>query len=682
MAINTSNNKVRIISTTVSGLTTNSKFSDIKSPALVVNTSEGGVFYADGTGGISLKQLAALPSHTHSGYATTAQLANYLPKTGGQLATTASTILSLNNTNSTNNEVGLRLDMKGAAKGWVGYAANTGTHLYTYAGPHKLGIKDDGTGFIDGNTIIHSGNIGSQSVASANTLKYVTVNDLTNVTQCTFFKGTFNAANMPSTAENYITGITLATDANPQYRLILGLDYHGKVFTRAEQSGVWQGWHQLARTSDIPTKVSQLTNDSGYTTATGHAHSNYYDASRSRTKNTVLAAPNGADGGATFRTLVAADLPTVPVSKGGTGATSLTSGAALIGNGTSAVTTRSIKNMTTKGPISDYSTALMTTNTLAYWNGSYSTSGSSNLTYCNRGAFGTIVTKNTGDYAKAGHTHDYVPIKYVTFTPANVAIGPADVLSKLGSGYALGKGTWNYDGNGYISKDTTGSIAIDLAGCSVIQLGGSSAYTQLYITAPASTTTNSKTNEILFYNNHGSGYAPAWTRVLTNRNYSEYCASVGHTHTGYSTTDTKNTAGSSNKKTKIFVVGAASQSSTGVTTYSDVSVYITNGKLYASNFITSSDERIKTNIKEVKNSVDSLGLRFVEFDYKDSSNHSAGHIAQEVKEVLPEFVHEDTTNEEHMLSIDYTGLHSVQIKALLDRIIKLEEEIKILKSSK
>ena len=51
MAINTSNNKVRIISTTVSGLTTNSKFSDIKSPALVVNTSEGGVFYADGTGG-------------------------------------------------------------------------------------------------------------------------------------------------------------------------------------------------------------------------------------------------------------------------------------------------------------------------------------------------------------------------------------------------------------------------------------------------------------------------------------------------------------------------------------------------------------------------------------------------------------------------------------------------------
>lgn len=130
-----------------------------------------------------------------------------------------------------------------------------------------------------------------------------------------------------------------------------------------------------------------------------------------------------------------------------------------------------------------------------------------------------------GRYEKKGHTHSYVPIKSVIFTPAETAIGPADVLSKLGSGCA-----WDYAGNGYISKDTTGSIAIDLAGCSVIQLGNESAYTQLYITAPASTTTNSKTNEILFYNNHGSSYSPAWTRVLTNRNYSEYCATKTHTH--------------------------------------------------------------------------------------------------------------------------------------------------------
>ena len=35
------------------------------------------------------------------------------------------------------------------------------------------------------------------------------------------------------------------------------------------------------------------------------------------------------------------------------------------------------------------------------------------MTYCNHGAFGTIVTKNTGDYATAGHTHtDYTSYKY------------------------------------------------------------------------------------------------------------------------------------------------------------------------------------------------------------------------------------------------------------------------------
>lgn len=43
---------------------------------------------------------------------------------------------------------------------------------------------------------------------------------------------------------------------------------------------------------------------------------------------------------------------------------------------------------------------------MTYWNGAYS-STSSNLQYCDRGRFGTIVTKNSGDYATAGHTHNY-----------------------------------------------------------------------------------------------------------------------------------------------------------------------------------------------------------------------------------------------------------------------------------
>jgi hypothetical protein len=54
---------------------------------------------------------------------------------------------------------------------------------------------------------------------------------------------------------------------------------------------------------------------------------------------------------------------------------------------------------------SDWSTTserevLVTKGWMSYWDGSYSSAGNSNLTYCNRGAFGTIVTKSTTDYSK------------------------------------------------------------------------------------------------------------------------------------------------------------------------------------------------------------------------------------------------------------------------------------------
>lgn len=54
-----------------------------------------------------------------------------------------------------------------------------------------------------------------------------------------------------------------------------------------------------------------------------------------------------------------------------------------------------------------------------------------------------------------------------------------------------------------------------------------------------------------------------------------------------SSTDTKDTAGSSNSTSKLFLIGAASQSSAGVTTYSHADVYATNGSLYSTNFTAS-----------------------------------------------------------------------------------------------
>lgn len=117
------------------------------------------------------------------------------------------------------------------------------------------------------------------------------------------------------------------------------------------------------------------------------------------------------------------------------------------------------------------------------------------------------------------HTHSYVPYGAVVFTPANTELTNSEVLSLTGA-WSMKKGTWNYAGNGYIVAGDFGNI--DLAGTSVLTFGNSSAYTQLFITAPKESGHSGKTNEMFFYNDHGSDYSPGWTRVLTDRNYESY----------------------------------------------------------------------------------------------------------------------------------------------------------------
>lgn len=92
----------------------------------------------------------------------------------------------------------------------------------------------------------------------------------------------------------------------------------------------------------------------------------------------------------------------VTVAQGGTGTVTLSSGEALIGNGTGAVQTRSITNNTTIGNLGWGSTTgnginLVTMNTIAYWNGRYGSS-SSNLQYCKLGEFGSMAVASADDY--------------------------------------------------------------------------------------------------------------------------------------------------------------------------------------------------------------------------------------------------------------------------------------------
>ena len=80
----------------------------------------------------------------------------------------------------------------------------------------------------------------------------------------------------------------------------------GASLTSLNASNLSSGTVPIAR---IPTGTTSTTVALG-----NHTHSNYYSSSTSRTANTVLAAPNGSDGTASFRKLVAADLPTSGVT--------------------------------------------------------------------------------------------------------------------------------------------------------------------------------------------------------------------------------------------------------------------------------------------------------------------------------------------------------------------------------
>lgn len=104
-----------------------------------------------------------LHSNNYSSYA--------LPLSGGTITGDNTTPFAVNTLHS--KEVGMYLKMSGSNVGWLGYTPNVGIYLYTYGNPnHKLGISDEGVGFIDSNTLIHSGNIGSQSVSHATSAEH------------------------------------------------------------------------------------------------------------------------------------------------------------------------------------------------------------------------------------------------------------------------------------------------------------------------------------------------------------------------------------------------------------------------------------------------------------------------------------------------------------------------------
>lgn len=173
------------------------------------------------------------------------------------------------------------------------------------------------------------------------------------------------------------------------------------------------------------------------------------------------------------------------------------------------------------------------------------------------------------------------------------------------------------------------------------------------------------------------GFTYNGDQILTEANWNSYIT----------TTDTKNTTGTSNSTSKLYLTGGTSQSSTGVVTYSNTSVYMQSGQLYATRmnatngFYETSDGTLK-NIKSELNIADNIDkIPTVLFSWKKDESEDinqdvpvhVGTIAQDIQKIYPDLVSEDA---EGYLTVDYARLSVVAIAAIKE----LKKEIEVLKS--
>jgi len=120
---------------------------------------------------------------------------------------------------------------------------------------------------------------------------------------------------------------------------------------------------------------------------------------------------------------------------------------------------------------------------------------------------------------------------------------------------------------------------------------------------------------------------------------------------------------------------------------SDGNAYAANGR-----WIEKSDARIKDNIRLIENPLEKMKqLRGYTWNLKWNGNPGAGFIAQEVQQVFPELVivtedmeMRDGTVVKGVLAPDNNGisagLHHEAILALMEKVERLEEEIKSIKA--
>ena len=295
---------------------------------------------------------------------------------------------------------------------------------------------------------------------------------------------------------------------------------------------------------------------------------------------------------------------------------------------------------------------------LSYWNGAYNSSGSSNLAYCNRGAFGTIVTKNINDFLSSS--------------------GNITLSGSLTIGSTLSNKLKAFEIN----------APIDQACVVISRTGSQSTTTGNFLDAAIDDIATDRILPISILKGTSTGYSNGAIVIGIDK---DTTATYPGLQVRYveKKLETKDSAGN--------VVGA-SYSTAGFADiyckdlYASGSVHGTkavfsstgtfDGKVTASGFVTSSDIRLKENIEsiDITKSIDILSrLTPVSYNYKNDKDNAVnrGLIAQQLKEIM---MSEHCNNqiysesENGTMAIDYIQLIPDIINVLKYLLYKVDKE--------
>jgi len=103
------------------------------------------------------------------------------------------------------------------------------------------------------------------------------------------------------------------------------------------------------------------------------------------------------------------------------------------------------------------------------------------------------------------------------------------------------------------------------------------------------------------------------------------------------------------------------------------------GALSSVDYNSTSDKKLKTNIKSIENSIDILRkINPISFEWKETGKKSYGLIAQELEKILPELVSENEISKTK--SVSYIPLISILIDTVKQQQLQIESILKALDS--